>query len=870
MARGELRIHLGAAPGVGKTYAVLNEAHRRAERGADVVVGYVETHGRVKTAEAVGGLEVVPRRESEHRGVALQEMDLDAVLARRPQVAVVDELAHTNAPGSRNPKRWQDVQELLDAGIDVLSTVNVQHLESLNDVVEQITGVVQHETVPDEVVRKAEQVELVDITPEALRRRLSHGNIYRPEQVDAALANYFRAGNLTALRELALLWVADQVDTALTRYRGEHRITATWEARERVVVSVTGGPESETLIRRGTRIASRAGAQLIVLHILRGDGLTGLSATALGRIRRLTDAVGGTLHTVTGDDVPETVLQFARGVNATQIVVGTSRRSRWAHILDEGVSAVIVRNSGSIDVHLVTHEQAGGGHQRRQALLHSIIRPTWRQVLGWLAAVSLPAALTGVLIALGRVFDFASQGVFYFLVVLGVGLLGGVPQAVLAAALSGLLLNYFFTTPQYTFTVADPDNLVTLVVLMIVAVAVALLVDAAARRRREAAAATREAELLALFASSVLRGADLPALLTRLLETYGQRAVSLLLRRPGQVGRDDRAAFTVAAQVSAGADVQPPRSIAEADTVTEIVGGEDGREYVLALRGPELGARERRVLRAVAHQAVSLLRQSQLTAQADAAAAVAEGDRLRRALLSAVSHDLRTPLAAVKAGVSGLRSADVQLSAEDTAEMLAGVEESADQLSALVDNLLDSSRLAAGAVHPTSTPCSCEEVVQRAVLSLPAEARQRIITDAELTPTVLADAGLLERVLANLFANGVQHAGPDAEIRVTAAQRGARVTVRVSDTGRGLPPDVPPDALFQPFQRLGDHPGGVGVGLGLTVARGFTEAMGGTVTAEDTPGGGLTMIIELPAALARADQTDRAASMSAAPEPSVS
>ena len=290
--RGELRIYLGAAPGVGKTYAMLGEAHRRARRGTDVVVALVETHGREQTRALLDGLDAVPRRHVAHRGVEVAELDVDAVLARRPEVAVVDELAHTNAPGCRNAKRWQDVDELLDAGITVLSTVNVQHLESLNDVVETITGVRQQETVPDEVVRRAEQVELVDITPQALRRRLAHGNVYAAEKVDAALGNYFRTGNLTALRQLALLWLADQVDVALRRYRRERDITDTWETRERVVAAITGGPESETLIRRARRIAARAGAELQVVHVLRGDGLSGTSPRALAKAREVADALG--------------------------------------------------------------------------------------------------------------------------------------------------------------------------------------------------------------------------------------------------------------------------------------------------------------------------------------------------------------------------------------------------------------------------------------------------------------------------------------------------------------------------------------------------------------------------------------------------
>src|SRR5262245_48390881 len=332
MAHGQLRVYLGAAPGVGKTYKMLEEGHRRLKRGTDVVVGFVECHGRRLTEALVEGLEVVPRRTINYRGSSFTEMDVDAVLARNPQVVLVDELAHTNVPGSRNAKRWQDIQELLDAGVTVVTTVNIQHLESLNDVVQQITGVPQRETVPDAVVRRAEQIELVDMTPEALRRRMAHGNVYKPERVDAALGNYFRVGNLTALRELALLWVADKVDEQLDRYRAEHHISATWEARERVVVALTGGPEGDTLVRRAARVAARTkGADLLAVPVARNSGLSGANPANLVRQRTLVESLGGTYHQVVGADIPTALLDFARGVNATQLVLGASRRGRIAH-----------------------------------------------------------------------------------------------------------------------------------------------------------------------------------------------------------------------------------------------------------------------------------------------------------------------------------------------------------------------------------------------------------------------------------------------------------------------------------------------------------------------------------------------------------
>ncbi len=826
LRRGRLRIYLGAAPGAGKTFAMLGEAHRRLVRGTDVVVAIVDTHGRARTAEQLAGLEIVPPRRRTYRGTEFEELDLDAVLARRPAVALVDELAHTNAPGSRHPKRWQDVEELLDAGIDVLSTVNIQHLESLNDVVEQITGVVQRETVPDDVVRRAEQVELVDITPQALQRRLAHGNVYAAEKIDAALRNYFREGNLTALREIALLWLADQVDVALAKYRGDHAITATWEARERVVAAVTGGPESETLVRRASRIAGRAGAELMVVHVVRGDGLTGVSAPQMTKVRTVAESVGASVHSVVGDDVPTTLLDFAREVNATQLVIGTSRRSRWARILDEGISSAVVRDSGRIDVHMVTHE-----HTSRAPKMALLGRHDHR-LQSWIAAVLIPLVATALMAGLDRLSGVAGQNALFFVVILVVALFGGVGPAIVAALLSGLLLNFFFTEPRYSFTIAEPDNFVTTVVLLVVAVAVAALVDAASARAREARLASQEAELLASFAGAVLRGADLPQLLEKVRETYAQDGVSLL--------RSDRNS----PQVLGTAGAAPPMSLHAADTACEV----DDSAYALLLAGPQLRARDRRILTAVAGQAAALVRQQELAAEASHASSLAETDRLRRLLLSAVSHDLRTPLAAIKASASSLRSTDIEFSPEDTAELLATIEESTDQLTALVSNLLDSSRLAAGVITPVVTPVYLDEVIHRALLTLTngeselsRTIRERIHIDVGET-TVAADGALLERVVANLLDNALRYA-PTGPIRVESITSDGRTVLTIADTGPGLH-----HKDTDTFPRAGDHRATGGAGLGLTVARGFVEVMGGNLTTTDTPGGGTTMVVDLAAA----------------------
>jgi two-component system, OmpR family, sensor histidine kinase KdpD len=836
--RGELRIYLGAAPGVGKTYAMLGEAHRRLERGTDLVAAVVETHGRKKTAELIDGIEVIPPRYIDYRGGTFPELDVPAVLARHPQVVLVDELAHTNTPGSENQKRWQDVEELLDAGITVISTVNIQHLESLNDVVAQITGIEQKETIPDSIVRAAAQIELVDITPEALRRRLSHGNVYAAERIDAALSNYFRRGNLTALRELALLWLADQVDTALAKYRAENKITDMWETRERVVVAVTGGPESETLVRRASRIASKSSAELMVVHVIRGDGLAGLSETRMNKVRELASSLDASVHTVVGDDTPTALLDFAREMNATQLVIGTSRRSRWARVFNEGIGPAIVQQSGKIDVHMVTHDEAKRGFRLAS------LAPRERRVASWLAAVIIPSVICAVTVTvLDPYLDTGGESALFFVGVLLVGLLGGVAPAALSAVLSGLLLNYYLIAPRHSFTIAEPNSAITELVLLLIAVAVAVLVDGAKKRTQEARRASQEAELLTLFAGSVLRGADLETLLERVRETYSQRAVSML-REPKD---DDRAGVKHRGYIVACVGNDPCVTVDSADTAIEV--GDD--EFWMLLAGRKLSARDRRVLTAVAKQAAGLIRQRELAEEASRTEAIVKADELRRSLLSAVSHDLRTPLAAAKVAVSSLRAEDVAFSPEDTAELLATIEESIDQLTALVGNLLDSSRLAAGVVRPELRRVYLEETVQRALVSIGKGATgfyrsaiDRVKVDVG-DAVVMADAGLLERVFANLIDNALRYA-PNSLVRVNAGQVADRVLINVIDEGPGIPHGTE-DQLFESFQRLGDLDNTSGVGLGMSVASGFVEAMGGTISAGDTPGGGLTVVVELAA-----------------------
>jgi two-component system sensor histidine kinase KdpD len=830
--RGQLRIYLGSAAGVGKTFAMLNEGHRRRDRGTDVVVGFVETHGRSHTAEQIGDLEVIPRKRVPYRGTSFEEMDTDAVLARHPDVALVDEYAHTNVPGSRNAKRWQDVQVLLDAGIDVISNVNIQHLESLNDVVEKITGVPQRETVPDAVVRAADQVELIDMTAEALRRRMAHGNIYKAEKIDAALTNYFRIGNLSALRELALLWLAGKVDEGLQRYRHAHDIRGTWEARERVVVALTGGPEGETLIRRAARIAARsAGGDLLALHVTRSDGLTGADPATLANQRHLTESLGGTYHQVVGDDVPDALLAFARAENATQLVLGASRRGWLASLLTgPGVSMQTVRESGDIDVHIVTHSYAGRG--RGLPRVHGGL-PRRRQLAGFALAVVLAPLLTVVLANLRGHLNLTSDMLVFLAGVIAVALVGGFIPAVLAAVVGSLLLNYYFTPPIYQWTIAQANNALALVIFVAVGLAVSSVVDTAAKRTKQAARASAESELLATTAGSVLRGQQaLSAVLDRVREAFGMDSVTLL-EQPA----DQPKGTWVPAGTSGELPVSRPE---EADAEVPI-----SDHLVLALRGRALPADDRRVLGAFAAYAAAALEQGRLAAEAEAARPIAEADRVRTALLAAVSHDLRTPLASAKAAVTSLRSRDIEWDEQDHDELLATADESLDKLARLVDNLLDMSRLQAGALAVFPRPADLSEIVARSLDDIGPPARTVTVDIPEDLPEVAVDPAILERVISNLIANALRYSPPGTPPTLTGSALHDRVELKIIDRGPGVP-ESQRNEMFIPFQRMGDTDNTTGVGLGLALSRGLTEAMGGTLEPDETPGGGLTMTLSLP------------------------
>jgi two-component system sensor histidine kinase KdpD len=831
--RGRLRVYLGAAPGVGKTFAMLNEGTRAAERGRDVVVGFVETHNRARTAEAIGNLEVVPRQTIDYRGATFEEMDVDAIVARRPERVLVDELAHTNVPGSRNEKRWQDVEELLAAGIDVTSTLNIQHLESLNDVVERITGIKQRETIPDEFVRVAEQVELVDITPEALRRRMVHGNVYAPEKIDASLANYFRAGNLGALRELALLWVADKVDVGLEEYRERHGITNPWETRERVVVAVTGAPGTEALIRRAARIAQRAHGDLLGVHVSSDEGLAGPPAELLDQHRKLLEDVGGEFHEVAGADVAAALVEFATAENATQLVLGASHRSRWQEMLRGSVINRTVHLSGPIDVHVISHQahdrtSSAAQRTRLRRLSISPVSPR-RQFAGWLvAAIGIPL-LTVLLVQLRDSTGLPTVLLAYLAMVVIVAAVGGTWPALAAAVVAFGCANWFFTPPFRRWTIAEAENVVALFVFLGIALGVSRIVDTAARRATEAARARGHARTLARLAATTGDEDPVPALLQSLRSTFALDAVAVMHREGSHWVTDAAVGDRVLADPSG------------ADTVKELNTG-----AVLALDGPNIAAEDLLILNAFADQLAAVLEHGRLRVEAGRAHALADANELRGALLQAVSHDLRTPLASIKACATSLKNHDVTWSEQETAEFVTTIDTETDRLTALVGNLLDMSRVQAGVIRPVMVSTPPESVVLAAVYSLGPRAAIVDVDVSESLPEVYTDPALLERAIANVVDNAIAVSADGTRVLVEATEIDERVEIHVVDRGPGVPA-ADRERMFQPFQRLGDSGPG-GVGLGLAVANGFLTAMGSTIEIDDTAGGGTTVMIGLPTA----------------------
>ncbi|WP_407520089.1 ATP-binding protein [Methylobacterium oryzisoli] len=867
--RGRLKIFLGAAPGVGKTYEMLTVGRARLKAGADVVAGIVETHGRAETEALLDGVAVIPRRRVPYHGTVLEEMDLDALLARRPALALVDELAHTNAPGSRHPKRYQDVEELLDAGIDVLTTLNIQHVESLNDVVAAITRIRVRETVPDGILDRADDIEVVDLNPDDLIQRLREGKVYVPANAERALRHYFSRGNLTALRELALRRTADRVDDELLSHMRANAIAGPWGAGERVLVCVNEDPRAAGLVRYAKRLADRLHAPWTALTVAgpRSLSLGEAERDRLAETLRLADRLGGDAVTIPGGRrIAEDILAYARSANVNHIVVGKATRSWLFELMNGSVVHDLVRGSGRISVHVVAGEALDAPQASGKRVATAPAAAAWRPHPYALALLATAAGL-GVALLLQPYAGVENADLFLLTAVVAVAGRFGLGPSLAAVVAASLAYNFFFLPPIYTFTIADPTNIAAFLLFGGVAVLVSNL---AARSQRIAAVSQANARATERLYGFSRKLAGCGSLDDVLWATCAQVAAMLRVRvvlllpegdgLPVQAGYPPEDSLDAADAAAArwafdndrpagrGADTLPGARRLFLPLRTG-----RGRVGVIGLdadgTGPILTPEGRRLLDALADMGALAIERVRLVADLDRAERAAETDRLARALLTSISHDLRTPLASVLGAASTLRDLDAALSAQAKADLLATVIEEAERLNRFIANLLDMTRLEAGAVAPNLAPQDVGESVDTALRRVEAVlARHRVAVDvpADL-PTLRLDPVLFEQVLVNLLDNAAKYAPEGSTVTVRARREGRFVRIAVLDEGEGLP-EADVERVFDKFYRArkGDRVR-AGTGLGLAIARGFVEAMGGTVTAANRPDrAGACFVLSLP------------------------
>jgi two-component system, OmpR family, sensor histidine kinase KdpD len=879
---GRLKIFVGAAPGVGKTYEMLQQARARKQDGYDVVVGVVETHGRKETQALLDGLETIPRKRLEYKGQWLEEMDLDAMIARHPQIALVDELAHTNAPGSRHPKRYLDVEELLNHGIDVYTTVNIQHIESLNDVVAQITHVRVRETVPDSVFDRADAIELVDLTPDDLIERLKEGKVYVPQQAERALEHYFSPGNLTALRELALRRTAERVDEQLLTHMQAHAIPGPWAAGERILVCVSEDPRAAGLVRYAKRLADRLHAPFTALCVETRRSLqwTEVERDRVADTLRLAEALGGEAITIPSGDrsIADDVISYAQANNVTQIVVGKSTRSRWFEILHGSVVHELVRRSGNISVHVIAGEELA-----RDPIPKKTIRPAedsapfdpWPYVAALLAV----AAALGVGELIQPLLGIENVDLVFLTAVVGIAVRYGLWPSLFATVVSSLCYNFFFLPPIYTFTITDPTNVGAFVFFTIVAVVVSHF---AARGRTRTVAAherVRTVELLYAFSRKL---AGVGTLDDVLWATAYQAALMLRVRVVLLLPEDGSIV------VKAG---YPPEDILdEADVAAAKWAWQNDRSagrgsdtlpgakrLFLPMRtgrgaigvigidsdkpGPLLTPDQRRLLDALIDQSALAIERVRLVEDLERAKRAAEADRLRSALLTSISHDLKTPLAAVLGAAGTLRDLSSALSDGEKADLLATIVDEAERLNRFISNLLDMTKLESGAIVPNAAPHDIGEIVGSALRrasKILAHHNVELELAADL-PMLDLDAVLFEQVLFNLLDNAAKYSPQGTTIRIQSWRDRDSVHLQILDEGDGIPP-AELEQIFDKFYRVekGDQVR-AGTGLGLAISRGFVEAMHGTITAANrTDRSGAVFAMRLPI-LPGTEQLDTAA-----------
>ena len=858
--RGRLKIFFGAAAGVGKTYAMLDAAREQRGQGVDVVVGWIETHGRAETEALLGDLEILARRPVDYRGTTLAEFDLDAALARRPALTLVDELAHTNAPGSRHAKRWQDVLELLDAGINVYTAMNVQHVESLNDVVAKITGVVVRETVPDSIFEHTDEVELIDLPPDDLLHRLRDGKIYIPDQAREAIENFFRKGNLIALRELALRVTAQHVDAEMRHYMRDHAIHRTWPVRERLLVCIGPSPSSIRLVRAAKRMAEGLEAEWIVAYV-ETPAQTRLTQDARDRVAqamRLAEQLGAETHTLTGARMSDEILAFARARNVSKIVVGKPERPLWKRIAMGSIVDTLVQGSGEIDVYVISGDRDDS---------RPIPPRPWQRQTDWApyaAALASVAISTAIDWAMFPYFALSNLIMVYLLSVIIVATRYGRGPSLLASVLSVAAFDFFFVPPYFTFAVSDTQYLVTFAVMLVVALVISSL---AVRIRAQAEfARERERRMAALYAMSRelagTRGVrELREVAVRhISEVFRTQVVMLLPQPDGRLAPDEAAQFPMdVSELAVGQWVHEHGQVAGQGTDT-LPGasalylpltGSRGNVGVLGLRPqdprPLQAPEQLHQLEAFASQTALAIERARLAEDAERAQVRAETERLRNSLLSSVSHDLRTPLASITGAASTLLENEAGLDAGTRRDLLETLHEEADRLNRLVQNLLEMTRLESGALQVQTEWHSVEEVVGAALGRFGKALAQRPVTTRvppEL-PLVPMDDVLIEQVLINLIDNALKYTPAESPIEVTAEDGGGAVLIEVADRGPGLRPGEE-RRIFEKFQRAEAGPTVRGAGLGLAICRGIVHAHGGRIWAENRPGGGVTVRFTLP------------------------
>ncbi|HSX81007.1 MAG TPA: sensor histidine kinase KdpD [Candidatus Saccharimonadia bacterium] len=871
-ARGKLKIFFGATAGVGKTYAMLEAAQARHAEGVDVVVGWVDTHGRAETEALLHGLEILPHRPVAYRGTTLDTFDLDAALARHAMLILVDELAHTNAPGARHPKRWQDVEELLDAGINVYTTMNVQHLESLNDVVAQITGVVVRETIPDSILEQADEVELIDLPPDDLLQRLREGKVYTAQQAAQAIHNFFRKGNLIALRELALRCTADRVDAQMQVYRRDHAIAETWPTTERILVCVSPSPLAARLVRATRRMATRLRAEWLVVYV---ETPAHLRLPAADRDRvvqtlRLADQLGAETVTLSAQNVSEELLTYARTRNVSKIVVGKPKRPRWREIMFGSVVEELIKHSGDIDVYVINGDQGD---------FRPWLTPFRERATDWLSYAWGLGSVTLCTVLAWQLFSHLTEANLIMLYLLGVAVVAmrcGRGPAIWASVLSVAAFDFFFVPPYLTFAVADMAYLVTFIVMLFVALVISTLTI---RLRQQAAAARqRERRTASLYAMSRelarMRSVDdlLQAAARHISAVFESRVALLLPQASGRLSPWQRGPETESSDaVQRTMFVPGAREAGIAQWVydhqhmaglgtTTLPSAESLYLPLVAARGTVgvlgvlpaqpcllLTPEQVALLETFASQTALALERALLAEEAQQAQLQVETERLRNSLLSSVSHDLRTPLTAITGATSTLLEEDRKLDAPTRHELLHTVHEEADRLNRLVSNLLAMTRLESGAIQVHKEWQPLEEVVGAALTRLDAPLRDRPLTThlpADL-PLVPLDSVLIEQVLINVLDNAIKYTPPGSPLALSAWTTDGAVTVEVADQGPGLSPGDE-QRVFEKFYRAQRPGASSGAGLGLTICRGIIEAHGGHIWAKNRSGGGTALRFTLP------------------------